>query len=79
MKLLRHGYSGAEKPGLLHNDGTMRDLTGLVPDIGEAVLSNTGLAMLRGIDPESLPVVPKATRLGPCVAGTGKFICIGLN
>ncbi|WP_373504883.1 fumarylacetoacetate hydrolase family protein [Aestuariivirga sp.] len=79
MKLLRHGSLGAEKPGLLHNDGTMRDLTGLVPDIGGAVLSDTGLAMLRGIDPESLPVVPKATRLGPCVAGTGKFICIGLN
>jgi len=79
MKLLRHGFSGAEKPGLLHNDGTMRDLTGLVPDIGGAVLSDTGLAMLRGIDAASLPIVAPGTRLGPCVAGTGKFICIGLN
>ena len=79
MKLLRHGPSGAEKPGLLHSDGTIRDLSGLVPDIGGAVLSDAGIAMLRGIDPASLAVVAADTRLGPCVAGTGKFICIGLN
>ena len=79
MKLLRHGASGAERPGLLHDDGTIRDLTGFVPDIGGAVLSDTGLDMLRGIDAASLPIVSADTRLGPCVAGTGKFICIGLN
>ncbi|MBP6736166.1 MAG: 2-hydroxyhepta-2,4-diene-1,7-dioate isomerase, partial [Rhodobacteraceae bacterium] len=45
MKLLRHGPSGAEKPGLLHSDGTIRDLSGLVPDIGGAVLSDAGITM----------------------------------
>lgn len=79
MKLLRHGPRGAERPGLLHRDGTIRDLTGLVPDIAGAVLSDTGLAMLRALDAGALPVVDPSTRLGPCVAGTGKFICIGLN
>ena len=79
MKLLRHGPRGAERPGMLHSDGTIRDLTGLVPDIGGAVISDTGLAMLRAVDPATLPVVPQGTRLGACVAGTGKFICIGLN
>jgi 2-keto-4-pentenoate hydratase/2-oxohepta-3-ene-1,7-dioic acid hydratase in catechol pathway len=79
MKLLRHGSEGAEKPGLLHSDGTIRDLTGLVPDIGGAVISPTGLAMLRSINADDLPVVDPDTRLGACVAGTGKFICIGLN
>ena len=79
MKLLRHGAPGAERPGMLAADGTIRDLTGLVPDIGGAVLSDTGLAMLRGVDTSALPVVAPGTRLGPCVAGTGKFICIGLN
>jgi len=79
MKLLRHGLRGAEKPGLLHTDGTIRDLTGLVPDIGGAVISDTGLAMLRALDAGKLPVVDAGTRLGACVAGTGKFICIGLN
>jgi 2-keto-4-pentenoate hydratase/2-oxohepta-3-ene-1,7-dioic acid hydratase in catechol pathway len=51
----------------------------LVPDIGGGVLSDAGLAMLRAVKPETLPVVAAGTRLGPCVAGTGKFICIGLN
>lgn len=78
MKLLRHGPSGAEKPGILHSDGTVRDLSGVVPDIGGATLSDAGLAALRAVDAGSLPVVT-AARLGPCVAGTGKFICIGLN
>ncbi|MEF3047238.1 fumarylacetoacetate hydrolase family protein [Pseudotabrizicola sp. L79] len=79
MKLLRHGPRGAERPGLLHSDGTIRDLTGIVPDIGGAVLSDAGLSALRGMKVGKLPVVPVDTRLGACVAGTGKFICIGLN
>jgi 2-keto-4-pentenoate hydratase/2-oxohepta-3-ene-1,7-dioic acid hydratase in catechol pathway len=79
MKLLRHGNAGSERPGLLHTDGTIRDLSGLVPDIGGNVLSDTGLAMLRAVNADALPVVAAGTRLGPCVAGTGKFICIGLN
>ncbi len=78
MKLVRHGAAGAERPGILAQDGSVRDLSGLVPDIGGAVLSDTGLAMLRGVDPMALPLVAGG-RLGPCVAGTGKFICIGLN
>lgn len=79
MKLLRHGPSGAEKPGLLHSDGTIRDLSTVVADIGGTVLSDAGLAAIRAADPAKLPVVDAAMRLGPCVAGTGKFICIGLN
>jgi 2-keto-4-pentenoate hydratase/2-oxohepta-3-ene-1,7-dioic acid hydratase in catechol pathway len=79
MKLLRHGPAGSEKPGLLAEDGTIRDLSAHVADIGGAVLSDAGLAPLRDIDVSSLPEVPADTRLGPCVAGTGKFICIGLN
>ncbi len=79
MKLLRWGEIGAERPGMLDADGVARDLTGLVPDIGGAVLSDTGLAMLRGLDAAALPKVPGGARLGPCVAGTGKAVCIGLN
>jgi len=79
MKLLRWGPAGAERPGMLDSAGVARDLTGLVPDIGGALLSDAGLAMLRGLDAATLPPVPAGARLGPCVGGTGKFICIGLN
>ena len=79
MKLLRHGPLGAEKPGMIGPDGSIRDLSGVVPDIAGAVLSDAGLAAIRAVDPSSLPVVPASVRLGACVGGTGKFICIGLN
>src|SRR5690606_31150780 len=37
------------------------------------------LAALAKLNPKSLPAVTGSPRIGPCVAGTGKFICIGLN
>ncbi len=77
MKLLRYGPRGQEKPGLLDAEGQIRDLSGVVPDLAGEVL--TRLPDLSKTDVNALPVVPGTPRLGPCVAGTGKFICIGLN
>jgi len=79
MKLMRVGAPGAEKPAILAADGTIRDLSAHVADIGGAAIGPEGLAKLAAIDTASLPVVPADTRIGACVAGTGKFICIGLN
>jgi len=79
MKLLRYGEPGAEKPGLLDDEGTIRDLSGEVGDIAGDVLSDAGLERLRGLDPASLPRVEGNPRLGPCVGAVGKFCCIGLN
>ena len=79
MKLLRHGAPGAEKPGLMHSDGTIRDLSGLIDDLAGAALSPESLARLAAVDAGGLPEVAGNPRLGPPVAGTGKFICIGLN
>ncbi|WP_275787033.1 fumarylacetoacetate hydrolase family protein [Pararhizobium gei] len=79
MKLVRYGAIGAEKPGLVDLDGNIRDLSGHVADIGGSVIDPQELTKLSAIDPESLPLVADGTRLGACVAGTGKFICIGLN
>jgi 2-keto-4-pentenoate hydratase/2-oxohepta-3-ene-1,7-dioic acid hydratase in catechol pathway len=79
MKLLRYGPVCAEKPGILDARGNLRDLSAHVPDIAGAVLTPEGLDKLRALNPESLPVVTGSPRLGPCVAGTGKFICVGLN
>jgi 2-keto-4-pentenoate hydratase/2-oxohepta-3-ene-1,7-dioic acid hydratase in catechol pathway len=77
MKLLRYGPQGQEKPGLLDADGHIRDLSAHVADLSGQVL--TDLDRLKSIDPASLPKVDGNPRLGPCVTGTGKFICIGLN
>jgi len=79
MKLLRVGAKGAEKPAILADDGTIRDLSGIVPDIGGATLLPEGLEKLRGVDSDSLPQLGADQRIGPCVANVGKFICIGLN
>ena len=76
MKYLRYGPRGAEKPGMLDQAGQLRDLSGVVADIGGDVL--TRLESL-GVDPKDLPLVPGTPRIGACVTGTGKFICIGLN
>ena len=79
MKFLRYGETGQEKPGLLDADGNIRDLSAHVSDLSGAVLSPETLAKLGSLDANALPKVDGNPRLGPCVAGTGKFICIGLN
>lgn len=77
MKLLRYGPRGAEKPGILDDQGQIRDLSGIVGDIAGDTLVN--LDRLAGLDVTNLPVVEGNPRLGACVGGTGKFMCIGLN
>ena len=79
MKLLRYGETGSEKPGLLDADGTIRDLSGHVADIGGKAIEPASLASLARLDPKTLPAVAGSPRIGPCVANVGKFICIGLN
>lgn len=79
MKLLRYGPAGAEKPGLLDGEGTIRDLSGTVGDIAGDALTPAGLDKLRALDPASLPKVDGNPRIGPCVGDVGKFMCIGLN
>jgi 2-keto-4-pentenoate hydratase/2-oxohepta-3-ene-1,7-dioic acid hydratase in catechol pathway len=79
MKLLRYGRAGEEKPGLLDTDGNIRDLSGVVEDIAGSALAPDVLANLAALDTAKLPHVPAGVRLGACVGGVGKFICIGLN
>ena len=83
MKLVRYGAEGAEKPGMLDATGHVRDLSGLIDDVGGKALLPDSIARLAGIDPASLPLVTgtpqENLRLGACVGGIGKFICIGLN
>jgi 2-keto-4-pentenoate hydratase/2-oxohepta-3-ene-1,7-dioic acid hydratase in catechol pathway len=79
MKLLRHGEPGRERPGLVDETGQLRDLSGVVRDIGGDTLLPQNLERLRALDPKTLPPVEGTPRIGPCVGGVGKFVCVGLN
>jgi 2,4-diketo-3-deoxy-L-fuconate hydrolase len=79
MKLVRFGSPGHEKPGLVDSSGQVRDLSAHASDLSGNALGPDSLARIAGIDPSSLPSIPTGTRLGPCVAGVGNFIAIGLN
>ena len=79
MKLVRYGAPGREKPGMLDAQGRIRDLSKIVPDIAGDVLSQKGLAKLRKLNADKLPLVRGTPRLGPCVGNVGNFIAIGLN
>ncbi|EKJ93689.1 MULTISPECIES: fumarylacetoacetate hydrolase family protein [Hyphomicrobiales] len=78
MKLMRVGQPGQEKPAILDAEGKVRDLSAHVKDIGGEAISPEGLKKIAAIDVGTLPVLNEE-RIGACVAGTGKFICIGLN
>ena len=79
MKLLRYGESGKEQSGIIDQDGKIRSLAGLVHDIDGLQLQPESLDILRKLDLGQLPLAPVGSRIGPCVAKVGKFICIGLN
>lgn len=80
MKLCRYGAAGAEQPGLVDAEGRVRDLSGHVASIDGALLADPArLAAVAALDPENLPLVDGTPRYGVPVAGTRKFIAIGLN
>jgi 2,4-diketo-3-deoxy-L-fuconate hydrolase len=79
MKLVRYGNPGKEKPGLIDLEGRLRDLSGVVPDLGPAQLTSVMMARMRRQNPEKLPLVRGKPRFGCPVANVGKFIAIGLN
>ena len=79
MKLVRYGNPGKEKPGLIDDNGQLRDLSAVVKDIGPGQLGDAALAKLRKQKLDKLPLVKGKPRYGCPVAGVGKFIAIGLN
>lgn len=79
MKLLRFGNKGAEKPAVLHTDGTIRDVSSLIADFKPETISPALLRILRDADLVTLPEVPAGVRIGAPLARTGHFIAIGLN
>jgi 2-keto-4-pentenoate hydratase/2-oxohepta-3-ene-1,7-dioic acid hydratase in catechol pathway len=79
MKLLRVGPAGSEKPAVLDAQGGVRDLSSVVTDINDEALHPTQLSALSKMDLSTLPLLPADARIGPCVAGVRKIVCVGLN
>ena len=79
MKLVRYGQLGAEKPGLIDQDGKLRDLSGVIADFTAEQLTDEALAKIAQIDQATLPLVPGNPRLGVPVAFVSKYIAIGIN
>jgi 2,4-didehydro-3-deoxy-L-rhamnonate hydrolase len=79
MKLCRFGKNGYEKPGIIDSQGMLRDLSSVVQQIDQDTISPKGLAKLRKIRPESLPLIKTEPRLGVPYIGISKFVAIGLN
>lgn len=75
MKFLRVGEIGFEKPAVLDNQNNIRDLSSIISDINPQTIPN--LEQIGNL--EALPILPSDSRIGACVSGVGKFICIGLN
>ncbi|MFE9564409.1 fumarylacetoacetate hydrolase family protein [Streptomyces sp. NPDC006487] len=82
MKLLRVGPVGSERPALLDQDGTLRDLSGLITDVDGALLSDDSvLSRVRDAAASGeLPVLDaEGLRIGSAVGRIGKVVGIGLN
>ena len=79
MKLCRWGRNGFEKPGMIDAQAQLRDLSGIIAYIDQETISPRGLAKLRKIRPESLPLVRGNPRFGVPYTGISKIMAIGLN
>ncbi|MBB3835583.1 2,4-diketo-3-deoxy-L-fuconate hydrolase [Xanthomonas arboricola] len=79
MKLVRVGAEGHERPGVIDNEGRIRDLSGVIDDVAGEHITNAGLEKLRALDVGTLPLIEGDVRYGAAVARIGKFICVGLN
>ncbi len=79
MKLVRFGAPGREKPGIVADDGKIRDLSRLVKDIDGDMLASGGLAKIRKANLKRMKPVAGRPRLGPCLGNVKNFIAIGLN
>jgi len=79
MKLLRVGQKGNEKPGVLGQDGKIRDLSSHIVDLVPDHLNFETISKLKNLDLSSLPILNEDERIGSCVTKPGKFIAIGLN
>ena len=79
MKLLRYKEGDLVKPGILDKENKVRNVSSLVEDWSNLTISAENLDRIKKSDISSMPIVDEGFTFAPCIAGVGKFICIGLN
>ncbi len=79
MKLLRVGEKGKEKPALLDSQNNFRDLSKIISDFNPQNLNFETLKKIKDQEINSLPVINKKERIGPCIINPSNFFAIGLN
>jgi 2,4-diketo-3-deoxy-L-fuconate hydrolase len=79
MKFIRFGDVGAEKPGLIDENGRIRDLSDKIGDFAGASLAPDRLSRLAKLDFDTLPLIGNDVRIGAPVGDVRQLVCIGLN
>jgi 2-keto-4-pentenoate hydratase/2-oxohepta-3-ene-1,7-dioic acid hydratase in catechol pathway len=82
MKLIRFGKAGKEKPAVILDDNSRRDVSAFTKDFDEYFFEDDGINKLNKwvtTNESNLPVVSSDERLGPPMAKPSKIICVGLN
>ena len=79
MKLVRFGKLGREKPGIIDEEGQIRDLSTKLKDIDSKAIIPNSLKLLQRVNLKKLNIVRGKPRLGVPVSDIGKIVCIGLN
>lgn len=80
MRFVRVGEPGFERPGILVDDRTYRDVSTITPDIDGLFLRRVAEGLVAPSQFDELPTASLlGLRLGAPVARPGKVVCIGLN
>mgnify|MGYP001391687215 FL=1 len=79
MKLVRFGKPGREKPGIIDEEGQIRDLSTKLKDIDSKAINSNSLKLVQRVNLKKLNIVKGKPRLGVPVSNIGKIVCIGLN
>ena len=79
VTLVRFGPAGEEQPGLIDDQGRLRDLSAHISEITPETLSQAALDDIAEIPQNDLPLVQGSPRLGVPLTGIGKIVAIGFN
>ena len=79
MKLVRFGKLGREKPGIIDEEGQIRDLSTKLKDVDSKAINSNSLKLLQRVNLKKLNIIKGKPRLGVPVSNIGKIVCIGLN